>query len=171
MITTNLLPLNPLSRPGTTISPTGIVMHWVANAGTSAEFNRNYFATRKEGFGSAHYIVDLDGSIIQCLPNEEVGYHVGAKVYTRYADFYFGSYPNNCTIGIELCHPDKTGKPTPETEGAAIELASNLCRLYGINPEDRVCRHFDITTKQCPLWYCTHLGDWFRFKERVKGLL
>jgi N-acetylmuramoyl-L-alanine amidase len=38
------LTVNPFSRPGRKLSAVkGIVLHWVANAGTSAMMNRNYF--------------------------------------------------------------------------------------------------------------------------------
>ncbi|MEL6866296.1 MAG: N-acetylmuramoyl-L-alanine amidase, partial [Bacteroidota bacterium] len=55
----------------------GIVAHWTANRsrGADAMANRNYFNTT-DRYASAHYIID-DHSIIQCLPDHEVAYHVG----------------------------------------------------------------------------------------------
>ena len=108
-----LLTLNPFSRPGKPlIGVYGIVVHWVGNANSSAVANRNYFESLKdqknnEGrYASAHYIIGLLGEVIQCLPEEEIAYHVGANKYTPNALKYLSSYPNNCTLGIELCHPE-----------------------------------------------------------------
>lgn len=60
----------------------GIVIHWTANTGKGANAvaNRNYFNTTKTA-ASAHYIVD-DHSIVQCIPDGEVAWHVGASKYT-----------------------------------------------------------------------------------------
>jgi N-acetylmuramoyl-L-alanine amidase len=59
----------------------GIVIHWTANPhkGAGAKANRNYF-NLGERYASAHYCVD-DSKIIQCIPDDEVGYHVGANSY------------------------------------------------------------------------------------------
>ena len=70
----------------------GIVMHWTANPRANAEQNRNYFETRKngkDGYGSAHYIIGQDGTIIQCIPLEEVAYHVYKLKKTHFPIFVF----------------------------------------------------------------------------------
>ena len=77
---------NKFSRPNKNlIGVKGIVIHWVGNAGTSALANRNYFENlknqkdiNKARYASAHFIIGLDGEIIQCLPADEMAYHVGA---------------------------------------------------------------------------------------------
>ena len=79
---------NKYSRPQTPLKEVrGITLHWVENPGTSADFNRNYFEMRKSGqhgYGSAHYIIDNRG-ILQCIPEDEMAYHVGAQSYTALA--------------------------------------------------------------------------------------
>jgi len=48
------LSINPYSRSGELLHSVGaIVMHWVGNAGSSAEANRNFFESRKDGKGEA----------------------------------------------------------------------------------------------------------------------
>jgi len=73
----------------------GIIAHWTANPhkGANAIANRNYFntATRR---ASAHYIVD-DHSIIQCMPDHEVAFHVGAKKYKPIGE---GMIENNLSV-------------------------------------------------------------------------
>ncbi|WP_262373146.1 hypothetical protein [Treponema phagedenis] len=43
-----MLTVNPFSRPGQKLQEVkGVVIHWVANPGTSAQANRNYFESLK----------------------------------------------------------------------------------------------------------------------------
>ena len=109
----NILTVNPYSRPGRPLSGgvKGIVLHWVANPKTTAIQNRNYFeglkqqANIKNGrYAGAHFIIGLEGEVIRCVPENEMAYHVEANKYTPRALRELSSNPNNCTIGIELCH-------------------------------------------------------------------
>lgn len=166
-----LLTRNPYSRPGTYInSVKGIVIHWVANPGTSAIQNRNYFENLKNQtaktarYASAHFIVGLAGEVIQCIPVTERAYHVGAPKYTETALEKLSSYPNNCTLGIELCHPDSSGRFTPETLDSAAALAAKLCRFFNLEPEKALFRHYDITGKNCPKYFVNHEAEWQLFK-------
>ena len=71
-ITEDFLTINNWSRPGKKLeSILAIVMHWTANPRASAKANRDYFEQRKcgsDGYGSAHYIIDQDGSVIHAIP-------------------------------------------------------------------------------------------------------
>jgi N-acetylmuramoyl-L-alanine amidase len=171
-----LLTINPFSRPGKKLTPVlGLVVHWVENPGTTALQNRNYFEglknqslnNPKATFASAHFIVNLSGEIIQCLPLDEMAYHVGAKTYTPEAVSRLGHYPNNCTIGIEFCHPQRDGKFTPETWISAVELAAYLTRQFGLDPLKDIWRHHDITLKDCPKYFVEHPEAFERFKLDV----
>ena len=66
------LTVNPYSRPGTELKNVKkIVIHYTANPGTSAQANRDYFeglATTRITSASSHFIIGLDGEIIQCVP-------------------------------------------------------------------------------------------------------
>jgi len=127
-----------------------IVMHWTANIdkGANALANRNYFNLGSR-YASAHYVVD-DHSIIQCLPDNEVGYHVGAKRYEpagREIMNGSGLNPNYFTLGIEMC-VNKDGD-WEKTYGNSVELAAFLL-LKHRPPAGKLLRHFDITGKDCP---------------------
>ena len=67
-----LLSVNEYSRPGTELSQVnGIVVHYTANPGTTAEQNRSYFeslAETGETHASSHFIIGISGEIIQCIP-------------------------------------------------------------------------------------------------------
>jgi N-acetylmuramoyl-L-alanine amidase len=175
-----LLTVNQFSRPGKKLLPVkGIVIHWVGNPGTSALGNRNYFEglktqspdNPKAVFASAHFIIGLRGELIQCLPLDEMAYHVGAMVYTPEAISRLGNYPNNCTIGIELCHPAWDGKFTVETWMSAVKLTASLMGRFGLEPATDIWRHYDITGKDCPRWFVDHPGEFEKFKQNVSGTM
>jgi len=161
----NLLTINPYSRPKISSLPKymkpikrkGLIIHWVNNPNTSAIANRNFFDNRKygdSGYGSGHYIIGLDGEVIQCLKDNETAYHCGSKTYTDWAIEKFGSYPNNCTLGIEFCHPDSSGKPDEKTLTSLIKLSAKLCLKYNIDPMSHIGTHNQIVGwKNCPKYY------------------
>jgi N-acetylmuramoyl-L-alanine amidase len=162
-----LLTRNKFSRPGVSLRAVkGIVVHWVANPKTTAEQNRNYFESLKhnsEGrYAGAHFIIGLGGEVIQCLLENEIGYHVGANQYTPRALDELSTYPNDCTIGIELCHINWEGEFTPETLKAAKELILDLCERYSLG-KNNIYRHYDITEKECPRYFVVNPDQWDKF--------
>ena len=59
------------------------------------------------------------------------------------------------SISIELCDDVKNGKiyPPKATIENAISLTKKLMKKYCI-PKSRAIRHFDVTGKQCPEYWC-----------------
>jgi N-acetylmuramoyl-L-alanine amidase len=168
-----LLTKNMFSRPGKKLeSVKGIAIHWVANAGSSAAANRNYFESLKNQspndpaarYASAHFVIGIEGNIVQCVPLDEMAYHVGAKAYKPEAITAFGHYPNNRAVGIELCHPDASGKFTGDTFAAATALARGLCDKFALRPEKDIWTHCQITGKNCPKRFVEHPDEFETFK-------
>lgn len=161
-ISQKLLTVNHYSRSGEKQSKTEyIVVHWIGNANTSAINNRNYFENLKithQRQASAHYIIGLNGEIIQCIPENEVAFHAGN--YTM----------NRKSIGIENCHPDWTGKFNDSTYEALVELCVWLCKKYNLNA-DKIIRHYDVTKKCCPKFFVEHQAEWQGFKNRIREKL
>lgn len=166
----NHLTKNKYSRPAKPLKNVkGVVIHWVANPMTSAKANRDFFESRKGGkksFGSAHFIIDLDGDVIECIPENEMAYHVGAY---KYSTDRLGKYPNNCTLGIELTHPDWSGKFNPAVYGSAVYFTAYLLRKYDLTVRD-LYRHYDVTGKKCPRYFVDNDAEWEKFKNNVAGL-
>jgi len=152
-----LITPNKWSRPQTKIGTIkNIVVHWVGNAGSTAENNARYFDGLKDGRGvyaSAHYIIGNDGVVIRCVPENEVAYHA--------------SKANGYSIGIEVCHPDSTGKYTELAYKALIELLVDLCCRYKLNPTQAIIRHYDVTGKICPKYYVENESAWKKLKQDV----
>ena len=155
-VTVDLLTINPFSRPGierTIIN--GIVIHYVANPGTTAKQNRDYFESLKdsqERKASSHYIIGIDGEIIQCIPLNEIAY----AATTRNPD----------TISIEVCHPNEDGKFSKEAYYSVVQLTAWLCGKYNIK-EENVIRHYDVSGKNCPKYYVEHEDEWITLKKDV----
>ena len=165
LIVDKLLDINKYSRPANKYLDEGvsrqkitkIVIHYVANAGTSAINNRNYFNNLPKNekiYAGAHYIVGLEGEIIRCIPDNEIAYHAGN------ADV------NACSIGIEVCHPDKTGRFSYKSYLSLLKLVSWLCDKYNISA-DNVIRHYDVTGKARPIYYIDNPSEWRLFKKRL----
>lgn len=161
----HLLTINKYSRAGSKIGVIKkITVHWVGNAGSKAISNRNYFESLREGkknaygsyiYASSHYIVGLEGEVIQCVPESEVAYH--------------GNSHNNFAIGIETCHPDWNGKFSELTYRSLVELVAELCTKYKLSPLVDVERHYDITKKDCPHYYVVNEQAWKAFLVDVKN--
>ncbi len=143
----------------------GIVAHWTANTGKGADAkrNRDYFNTT-DRFASAHYIVD-DHQILQCVPDGELAFHVGAKTYKPDGDrIRTGSLsPNYFLIGFEMCvNSDGDWKKTYLN---AVVLAAHLLVKYRLKTGD-LYRHFDITGKDCPKMMLDE-KPWADFKKDI----
>lgn len=164
------LTVNEYSRPGRPLRDVrAIVLHWVANPGTTARQNRDFWESRKNGnsgYGSAHLIVD-DREIVEAVPLDEMAYHVGADTYTKFAEDWLGPYPNNCTIGVEMCHPDWTGEPTLEVWQRTVRLVADLLLANTLRPH-HITTHNAITWKDCPKWFVDHLDELDRFRWDVE---
>ena len=132
-----------------------IVVHYVGNPGTTAQENRDYFDSAQSTV-SAHFVVGLDGEIIQCIPLSEQS----SASNNRNID----------TISIEVCHPDATGEFSIPAYNATVKLCVWLCHEFGLNQED-IIRHYDITGKLCPKYYVEHPDAWVQFKAYVKERL
>lgn len=134
-----------------------IVIHYTANDGDTDEANANYFngANRK---ASAHYFVD-DDSVTQSVKDNYVAWSVGGSRYSNYKTTggakYYKKATNTNTISIELCDDRKNGTiyPSAKTIENAIELTKDLMEKYNI-PASKVIRHFDVTGKPCPAYWC-----------------
>lgn len=164
-----LLTPNKWSRPQLKMQKVkGIIIHWVSNTNSSAEANRNFFESRKNGtlsFGSAHYIVGIKGEVIKCIPESELAYHVGGT-YTELAKTKFEGKPNSTTIGIECCHIKDNGEMSKETYDKVVELTADLIIRYNLTKED-IYLHNHITGKDCHKWFVDNPNEFKKFKENV----
>ena len=155
-----LLTVNEYSRPGTkTERIKGIVIHYTANPGSTAMQNRNYFEGLKDSHitkASSHFIVGLDGEIVQCVPTWEEAYASNER--------------NKDTVSIETCHLKEDGIYTKETYESLVRLTAWLCKKFDLTEND-VIRHYDVTGKICPKYFVEDESAWGKFREDVKIVL
>ena len=156
-ITEDFLDKNPYSRSGIALRKVkGVVIHYVENPGSTAKENRDYFNNLQNTHltkASSHYIVGLDGEVIQCIPQSEISYASNNR--------------NKDTISIECCHPAADGKFTDETYDSLVKLTAWLCKQLDLSPKD-VIRHYDVTGKACPKYFVDHEDAWKQFRKDVK---
>lgn len=120
-----------------------LVKHYVGATG-GAEANCRFFLDTYRG-ASAHYFIDHDGTIWQCVEDRDIAWHCGASSYKH------KECRNSNSIGVELCvKKDKNGRwyYTAETKRSAVWLFAYLADLYDI-AADHILRHYDVTGKIC----------------------
>lgn len=161
-IDTKLIQKNKYSRPGIELKEVnGVVIHYTANPKTDAIDNRNYFNNLPKSnkgkvnpvYASSHFVIGLEGQIVQCIPLNEMAYASNDR--------------NTDTIAIECCHPDDSGKFNQLTYRALIELTAYLCIRFDLDEND-VIRHYDVTGKQCPRYFVQNEDKWEIFRDDVK---
>lgn len=154
---------NIYSRPAVSLKEVnGIVIHYVANPGSTARQNRDYFdsladQTENGDSVSSHFIVGLEGEVIQAVPISEMA--------------YASNYRNSDTIAIESCHPDETGKYNPETYDSMVKLTAWLCSELELNPKKDIIRHYDINEKNCPKYFVENEDAWNQFLKDVEAAM
>lgn len=152
-VTADYIPAVGTARSGYALEDfDGIVIHYVGNPATSAAANRNYFAKVGTTVVS-HFVVGLDGEVIQCLPLWERS--------------VASNHRNKDTVSIEVCHPDDSGKFNPVTYDSVVRLTAWLCEI-GDLPVDKVIRHYDVSGKECPRYYVRNEAAWEQFLSDVE---
>jgi N-acetylmuramoyl-L-alanine amidase CwlA len=140
-----------------------IVLHFTANNGDTAKNNADYFARESGLRASAHYFVDPN-EIYQSVKDSDTAWHCGRE--------RGGSYYNDCrnanSIGIEMCSVIRNGVYViPEaTMKRAANLTRELMAKYHV-PASRVCRHYDVTHKDCPEPWVRNPQLWQKFKDML----
>lgn len=142
-----------------------IVLHFTANNGDTAKNNADYFANNANLRASAHYFVDPN-EIYQSVKDTDTAWHCGRE--------RGGSYFNDCrnanSIGIEMCSVIRNGVYVipDETVRNAAELVRYLMARHHV-PVSRVCRHYDVTHKECPELWVRNPKQWEKFLEMLEA--
>ena len=116
--------------------------------GTLAKTARDSHITKT----SSHFIVGIEGEIIQCIPTKEVAYASNSR--------------NNDTVSIETCYINEDGSYEQATYDSLVHLTAWLMGKFNLKI-DAVIRHYDVTGKLCPLYFVEHEDAWAQFKQDV----
>lgn len=159
-IQASLLTPNEYSRSQQELNEVnGVVIHCVGSPGVTAVSNRNHFEQmklQKKSAASMHFVVGLEGEIIQCIPVNETAYATAER--------------NADTIAIEYCHNDAAGLPEAKTYDSLVKLTAKVCKEYKLTAAD-IMRHYDATGVNCPVYYVENGAAWSKFKEDVMSLV
>lgn len=162
-INQQFIPTGKYARPGLKMERINdVVIHYVANPGTTAEQNRGYFegleyqTDSSKTYASCHFIIGLDGEIVQIIPMDEKAYASNNR--------------NSDTVAIECCHPDEDGKFTDATYESLVKLTAWILAETDLK-EKNVIRHYDVNGKICPKYYVEHEDAWEQFRKDVRKAL
>jgi len=171
-IDVQLLTINDWSRPGEACDTiTNVVIHYLANPGTTAQQNHDYFESLKNNGDliasgqitedeavsmSANFVIGIDGEIIECVPPGEIAYASNSA--------------NHYSVSIENCHVDTTGQFTEATYESLVKLTAYIVDMYDLARDD-IIRHYDVTGKLCPLYYVENEDKWEEFKDDVMAYI
>ena len=114
-----------------------IVLHNTMSDSLSSTLT--WFKNRLSGV-SAHYVIDKDGSITQCVALKDVAWHAGKSEWRG------NGAVNQFSLGLELVSKDPDGKDITKIQGdTALTLCWVLANMYGLNA-DSITTHKDIST-------------------------
>lgn len=122
--------------------PTFLIIHFTESK-DAADPDGYFMATRQRADGarvSAHYLIDVDGAIIQYVDESERAWHAGVSAWGGVADI------NTHSIGIELVNGGPTYGYTDFPDGqidALISLSRQILGRHNI-PVHHVLAHSDI---------------------------
>jgi len=138
------LPEDCPARSGAVMTnPTSITLHCIGPYPNLAVTTLRYWwLTGPDGKGkqvSSHFIIK-DGDCIQCIPLEEVAWHMGTRVE---------SYSS---ISIELVPENRKGMFSTQSLVTLKALVDTL-------PPLPIKRHYDWTGNNCPLYYTPAAED------------
>ncbi|MET1111734.1 MAG: N-acetylmuramoyl-L-alanine amidase [Allosphingosinicella sp.] len=76
-----------------------VVLHYTAGYDLDAAVD-HFLNTNSDRLASAHFVVDVNGDIVQMVSTEEIAWHAGRGVYRGQSGRF-----NNRSIGIEIVNP------------------------------------------------------------------
>ncbi len=175
----DIIDINQFSRDGKKLkAKKGFVMHYTATKGAPAQNISQYFRNLKlqdpndkvaDRYAGAQYNVDRF-KIVQSIPNDERAYHCGSsQPYLPDAIKAFGTYPNDTTIGIEMCI-ELDGSIHEDTFQNAADLVVHLIQTENI-PNTIFTHKGVVGWKDCPLPWIKKTSEFERFKKLVKEKL
>jgi N-acetylmuramoyl-L-alanine amidase len=103
---------------------TAIVLHGTAGNGAVGWFAQPVSQV------SAHYVVERDGTVTQCVREQDTAWHAG--VVTPDSEFAGGTNPNRWSIGIEHTRDRTNTSPlTPAQLDASLALVTDILARHG----------------------------------------
>ena len=153
---------NKYGRPGTSLKATKVAIHYTGEADVPGRNTVSYFnnvvanghkVNGKYVYASAHYVIDLDGTIYQLIPTDERCYATNEA--------------NSYAIAIEVATTGKDNHYTDATYKSMVHLVAWLCQYKGLDCKKDVITHTDVVGpayKQCPIYMYKNPSKMTQFK-------
>ncbi len=153
---------NKYGRPGTTLKATKIAIHYTGEADVPGKSTVSYFNNvvangyKVNGnyvYASAHYVIDLDGTIYQLIPTDERCYATNEA--------------NSYAIAIEVATTGKDNHYTDATYKAMVHLCAWLCQYKKLDCKKDIITHTDVvgkSYKECPKYMVRNPKKMDQFK-------
>lgn len=105
----------------------------------------DFIKTLEQTHLSCHYIIDTDGSLYQCVPEDKRAWHAGVGSWREIKEDI-----NSHSIGIELTNPTLGQTPYPIAQiKTLIKLCQQLIQKYNI-PAHNIIGHSDMAPTRKP---------------------
>lgn len=153
---------NKFGRPGTPLTAKKIAIHYTGKADveglkTVSYFNNvvanGYKVNGKYIYASSHYVIDLDGTIYQLIPTNEICYATNSA--------------NSYAIAIEVATTGSDNHYTDATYKSMVHLCAWLCQYKGLNCKTDIITHTDVVGKSyklCPIYMVKNPDKMAQFK-------
>ncbi|WP_455542923.1 N-acetylmuramoyl-L-alanine amidase [Intestinibacter sp.] len=153
---------NKYGRPGTALNANKIAIHYTGKADvegwrTVSYFNNvvanGYKINGKYIYASSHYVIDLDGTIYQLIPTNEICYATNSA--------------NSYAIAIEVATTGDDNHYTDATYKSMVHLCAWLCQYKGLDCKTDIITHTDVVGKAyklCPIYMVKNPHKMQQFK-------
>ena len=154
---------NKFGRPGTALNYKKVAIHYTGQADVPGKNTVSYFnnvvangykVNGKYIYASAHFVIDLDGTIYQLIPITERCYCTNSA--------------NSYAIGVEVATTGSDNHYTNATYRAMAHLCAWLCSNKGLNPLKDIITHTDVVGKAyklCPIYMVKNPDKMEQFKK------
>lgn len=153
---------NKFGRPGTPLNYTKVAIHYTGQADVPGKNTVSYFnnvvangykVNGKYIYASSHFVIDLDGTIYQLIPLDEICYATNSA--------------NSYAVGIEVATTGKDNHYTDATYKSMVHLCAWLCARKSLNPRKDIIRHTDVVGrayKLCPIYMVNNPKQYEQFR-------
>ena len=153
---------NKYGRPGIPLVAKKVAIHFTGKAGVKGINTVNYFnnvvangykVNGKYIYASAHYVIDLDGTIYQLIPTDEKCYATNSA--------------NAYAIAIEVATIGEDNHYTDKTYRSMVWLCAWLCQYKGLDCKEDIITHTDVVGKEyklCPIYMVKNPSKMKQFK-------
>lgn len=156
-VSSRIIDISENTRPNEKIDKIfKIILHHAPIKNKGGMKIRNYINNLKNQddiFCSYHYIIGLDGEIINIVPENELAIHTGILEFDTHS------------LGICICYNDD--KISKKVLDSLENLSKHLTNKYALDPTYDLIRCYDVINRRSPVFFVDNPYFYFDFKEKI----